>query len=121
MIPVANAIVDKCTMVVEALDTPLASHAMDRRRRPEAPAEEAEVVEVPFFSDCLLQCFIKVVHRYTFRIAGIQTEDEEVNEKGETKESPWTWRQDDPGLLVLPSFFIRFMMCYEFSDREVVE
>ena len=57
MVFVANAIIDDCTMVIEAFHAPHASHAMDRALGPYASAKETEVVQVTI----LYQGAIKVL------------------------------------------------------------
>jgi len=54
MISVADAVIYEPTVVVEAFHALVARVAMDGARRPDGPAEEAEVVDV----SVLLQGFI---------------------------------------------------------------
>jgi len=55
MVSVAEAVVDELTVVVKALDARVASHAVDPGGRPNCPAEETKVVELPSFLYSLVE------------------------------------------------------------------
>jgi hypothetical protein len=59
MVFVADAIVDNTAVMVKALDAAHASHAVDRALRPDASAEEAEVVEVSVLIKSPVQVLIE--------------------------------------------------------------
>ena len=50
MVFVTDAVVDECTVVVEALNTLATSHTVHTRTRPQTPTKKAKIVKIsPFF------------------------------------------------------------------------
>lgn len=61
MIPIADAVVDKWTMVVISFDALAAYSAMNSSRRPQTPTKETEIIQVPIIFQCLIQVNVELL------------------------------------------------------------
>ena len=76
-----DTVVDEGAVMIKSFNALAASHAVDTRRRPNRPAEEAEIIEVSFLFNCFVQMNEKLVDRNAFSVPSVCAKHNQIEDE----------------------------------------